>query len=228
MFSRTKVVVLTGAGVSAESGLPTFRDGNGLWNNVPVERVATPAAWVENPSFVLAFYNKRRADAAAAKPNDAHRAIALLESKFDVVVVTQNIDDLHERAGSTCVLHLHGELCKARSSIDPTLIYDIGSALINLGDRCPLGGQLRPQIVWFGEEVMRYHEAAEHVRDAAKVLVVGSSLSVFPAAGLLDEASSRAEKVVVNFETVTLPYGFKLLRGKAGELVPGVVKQWLE
>jgi NAD-dependent deacetylase len=227
-FSRPKIVVLTGAGMSAPSGLATFRDSNGLWANHRVEDVATPEAWERNPELVLEFYNQRRAQASAAQPNAGHRALAELERRYDVVIVTQNVDNLHERAGSTRVIHLHGELTKARSTADESLIHDIGAAPIRLGDRCARGSQLRPHIVWFGEAVPLIEVAAEEFGDAAKVLVVGTSLKVYPAAGLVAYAPAEAEKVHVDLHTAHCPFGFRALPGSADEVLPLLVRSWLE
>jgi len=221
-----KIVVFTGAGMSAPSGLATFRDNGGLWHQHRVEDVATPEAFARQPELVLDFYNERRTAACAALPNAGHRAIAELERSYQVVVVTQNVDDLHERAGSTRVIHVHGELTKARSTLDPALIFDIGDKPIRLGDRCPKGGQLRPHIVWFGENVMRMEEAVAHFLDAAKVLVVGTSLSVFPAAGLVEYAHSEAEKVLVDREIHRRPEGFRVLQGSADAVLPSLVRDW--
>ena len=225
---RPKIVVLTGAGMSAPSGLATFRDSNGLWANHRVEDVATPEAWERNPALVLEFYNQRRAQACAAQPNAGHRALAELERRYDVVIVTQNVDNLHERAGSTRVIHLHGELTKVRSTADESLVQDIGAAPIRLGDRCPLGSQWRPHIVWFGEDVPLIETAAEEFRDAAKVLVVGTSLQVYPAAGLVDHAPAEAEKVHVDLHTAHCPFGFRALPGSADQILPPLVQSWLE
>lgn len=222
-----KIVVFTGAGVSAESGLQTFRDANGLWNNYPVSLVATPQGWLNDPELVLDFYNQRRAELDKVEPNPAHIAIAALEEKYDVVVITQNVDNLHERAGSSQVIHLHGELTKARSTFDDQ-VQEIGSKPIKLGDLCPNGHQLRPHIVWFGEEVPFIELCRQHFQTAARVLIVGSSLSVFPAAGLLKHARYHAEKVVVSMEVDKLPFGYKFLRGKAGSLVPVICENWLK
>ncbi len=223
-----KIVVFTGAGVSAESGIQTFRDTNGLWNEYAVSDVATPYAWNKHPAVVLDFYNQRRTEVCSAKPNTAHEAIAKLEEKFDVVVVTQNVDDLHERAGSTQVIHVHGELSKARSSVDDSLIYDIGSQPILMGDTCEKGSQLRPHIVWFGEQIQYYDQARQHIGNAGRVLVVGSSLSVFPAAGLLKKARHRADKVIIALAIETRPYGYQFIRAKAGSMVPLIVDRWLK
>jgi NAD-dependent deacetylase len=201
-INPNKIVIFSGAGISAESGLVTFRDRDGLWNQYDVMEVATPQAWEENPGLLLQFYNELRQGVAAAQPNAAHQAIAALEAKYDVIVITQNIDDLHERAGSSQVIHVHGEIMKARSSIDETLIYSIGSKPIQLGDRCDKGSQLRPDVVWFGERVQNLDIARAAFKTAGKVLVVGTSLTVYPAASLLKKARFHAEKIIVNLENV--------------------------
>ncbi len=186
-MNRKHIVVLTGAGISAESGLKTFRDGDGLWNGYNVYDVATPGAWKKDPAMVLDFYNQRRKDVAAAIPNAAHIALAALEKNFDVTIVTQNIDDLHERGGSTNVLHLHGEIFKMRSEADESLQYDIRGD-INLGDRAEDGHQLRPHIVWFEEPVPMIEKAAVLMHQCDYFVVVGTSLQVYPAASLLHYA----------------------------------------
>jgi NAD-dependent deacetylase len=191
-------VVLTGAGISAESGLKTFRDSDGLWEGHSIEDVATPMAWERNPGLVLEFYNQRRKQGITAEPNAAHRILAELEQHFDVQIITQNVDNLHEKAGSTHVLHLHGELMKARSTIDPNLVYDLKSWELNLGDTCELGSQLRPHIVWFYEDVPAIREAAEIASEADICLVVGTSLVVYPAAGLVDFVPSSSPIFVVD------------------------------
>lgn len=179
-----KLVVLTGAGISAESGIKTFRDSNGLWENHRIEDVATPEAWQRNPVLVLQFYNQRRRQLAEVQPNNGHLELARLENYFQVEIVTQNVDDLHERAGSTRVLHLHGELKKVRSTKDERLIYPWEEDL-NLGDLCERGTQLRPHIVWFGEPVPMLEKAARLAAQADLFLIVGTSLQVYPAAGLM-------------------------------------------
>jgi NAD-dependent deacetylase len=221
-----KVVVLSGAGVSAASGIATFRDSGGLWEQHRIEDVATPDGWARNPALVLEFYNARRRKAAEALPNAAHLAIAELERDWEVVVVTQNVDDLHERAGSTRVIHLHGELCKARSSVDDSYILDIGARPILLGERCPHGSQLRPHIVWFGEDVPLLEDAAREVEDAGRVVVVGTSLQVYPAAGLVDYAHHEARKYYVDLHAEGRLRGFELLTGAAEQLLPGLFASW--
>jgi NAD-dependent deacetylase len=193
-----KLVVLTGAGISAESGIPTFRDAGGLWEGFRVEDVASPEGWFRNPEQVLDFYNQRRKKAREVQPNRGHYVLAELEQSFDVVIVTQNVDDLHERAGSSNVLHLHGSLFESRSTADPALIYPIEGWELNLGDLCEKGSQLRPNIVWFGELVPMIELAASHAMQADIFLVVGTSLQVYPAAGLIHEVPYAAPKFLVD------------------------------
>ena len=191
-MARKKITVLTGAGVSAESGISTFRDSDGLWENYKVEDVASIEGWYRNPSLVLEFYNNRRAQLAQVKPNAAHLSIASLEDEYDVTVVTQNVDNLHERAGSTKVIHLHGELTKVRpenccnemDAFSEETVFDIGTESIAIGDLAPNGAQLRPHIVWFGEAVPKIDSAIDAVEAADILLIVGTSLQVYPAASL--------------------------------------------
>ena len=191
-MKRKKIAVLTGAGVSAESGITTFRDADGLWENHKVEDVASIEGWYRNPSLVLDFYNARRAQLFTVKPNAAHMAIASLEDDYDVTVVTQNVDNLHERAGSTRIIHLHGELTKVRpenccndmDGFSEETVFDIGPDAIHVGDKAPNGAQLRPHIVWFGEAVPKIEAAIDAVEAADIILIVGTSLQVYPAAGL--------------------------------------------
>lgn len=186
MDRTKKIVILSGAGISQESGLKTFRDMGGLWEQYDVTEVATPEAWGRDPGLVLRFYNERRKQLMQAKPNAGHKAIAGLEGQFDVKIVTQNVDNLHERAGSTSVLHLHGELMKARSTIDPSLVYELDRWALNPGDKCEKGSQLRPHIVWFGEAVPEIPNAIKIVGEADVLIVIGTSLAVYPAAGLVN------------------------------------------
>ena len=186
------MVVLTGAGISAESGIKTFRDSGGLWEEHDVMEVASIEGWHRNKELVLEFYNARRRQLNDVRPNAAHQALAKLESKFETVVITQNVDDLHERGGSTNVIHLHGELKKVRSTLDPALIYDWDKDL-HLGDKCEKGAQLRPHIVWFGEYVPMLEVAAAEVEFADMIIVVGTSMQVYPAAGLVGYAPSHAK-----------------------------------
>lgn len=181
------LVALTGAGISAESGIKTFRDSNGLWEGHDVMEVASPEGWNKNQNLVLDFYNKRRQQLKTVTPNTAHELIKKLEDKYSVNIITQNVDNLHEKAGSQNVLHLHGELTKARSTVDESIVLDWPDDL-NIGDLCPKGSQLRPHIVWFGEEVPLLRRAAEMVYDADIVVIIGTSLQVYPAAGLIGYA----------------------------------------
>lgn len=205
-----QLVILTGAGMSSESGIKTFRDSGGLWEEYDVSEVATPMAWVKNRDLVLRFYNERRRQLALSKPNEGHFGLAQLEKYFDVHIITQNIDDLHERAGSSKILHLHGELTKARSSVDPSFIYDIGYKDINPGDRCEKGSQLRPHIVWFGEEVPMMNEAANLTGNADIFVVIGSSLNVYPAAGLMSYAPAKASLWLIDPKEVVVPVNRKV------------------
>ncbi len=195
---RARVVVLSGAGISRESGLQTFRDGDGLWEGHRVEDVATPEAWAQNQQLVLEFYNERRRALLQAEPNAGHRELVRLEDQFDVQVITQNIDDLHERAGSSTVLHLHGELRKAQSTVDPSLIYPISGSELAVGESCEKGSQLRPFVVWFGEPVPMIEQAAKIVAEAEWLIVVGTSLAVYPAANLIYHVSPQCKVVVID------------------------------
>ena len=193
-----KIVVLSGAGMSAESGLKTFRDSDGLWENHRIEDVATPEAWFKDPELVLKFYNERRKQVNESEPNNANSALAKLESHYEVNIITQNIDDLHERAGSSNVHHLHGEINKARSTVDPSLVYKLDHWEMKMGDTCEQGSQLRPHIVWFGEAVPMIEYVIPYVENANKVLVIGTSLAVYPAAGLINYVSADAEKYYID------------------------------
>src|SRR5665213_527169 len=195
--NKKKLVVLTGAGISAESGLRTFRDSDGLWEGYEITRVATPGAWKNYPGLVLDFYNMRRLDVVEAAPNAAHLGLARLEDQFDVHIITQNIDDLHERAGSSTVLHLHGEIFKMRSELNERLVYEIRKDM-QLGDKASDGAQLRPHIVWFEEAVPMIEPAAKLVASADIFAVVGTSLVVYPAAGLIHLAGSRVPRYIVD------------------------------
>lgn len=222
-----KIVVLSGAGISAESGLPTFRDANGLWNSYSWLELASPEGWNRHPEAVLAFYNERRLQAWKAAPNAAHQAIASLETAYEVVVITQNVDELHERAGSQNVIHVHGQITYARGTSKARKRYRIDDAPILMGQLCEDGTQLRPDIVWFGEEVEYFEQARLHVTTAAKVLVVGTSLSVFPVASLVNASQDGAEKILLALQIDTLPYGFTFLQGKATEVLPMLAANWL-
>lgn len=193
-----KLVVLTGAGISAESGIATFRDSGGLWEGYRVEDVATPEAWNRNPELVLDFYNQRRKKALEVKPNRGHEILAELEQHFNVTIITQNVDNLHERAGSTNIIHLHGSLFESRSTKNPKLIYPIKGWELNMGEVCELGSQLRPNIVWFGEAVPLMEVAAEIASTAEIFLVVGTSMVVYPAASLIDYVRDDVKKYVVD------------------------------
>lgn len=195
---KQKLVVLSGAGMSQESGLKTFRDMGGIWENYNVEEVASPQAWRSNPELVLRFYNERRKALWEAKPNAGHIGIAQLEQYFDVEVITQNVDDLHEQAGSTKVLHLHGELRKARSTANPALVYTLPHWELSLGDKCELGSQLRPHIVWFGEDVSNIGVAIPIVREADILVIIGTSMAVYPAAGLINHIRKNVPVYVVD------------------------------
>jgi len=199
-----KVVVLTGAGISAESGISTFRDANGLWENHDIMEVASPEGWQNNPELVLNFYNLRRRQLKEVQPNSAHYFLKELEKKFEVVVITQNVDDLHERAGSSQVIHLHGELKKVRSEKSEDLILDWEED-IQLGDLAEDGAQLRPHIVWFGEMVPMMEKAIEEVSDADIMLVIGTSLQVYPAASLIDFIEFGKPIYVIDPNSVTVP-----------------------
>lgn len=194
---KKHLVILTGAGISAESGLKTFRDSDGLWEGYDVTEVATPMAFARNPQLVLDFYNMRRKDVAAAQPNAAHTGIAALEKDFKVTVITQNIDDLHERGGSKNVLHLHGEIFKMRSAKNESIFFDIRSE-INVGDFAEDGGQLRPHIVWFHEQVPMLEKAIEVVEVADIFAIIGTSLQVYPAASLINYAPKNCPKFIID------------------------------
>jgi NAD-dependent deacetylase len=217
--SRKKIIVFTGAGMSAESGIKTFRDSGGMWEEFKIEDVATPEAWARNNEMVLDFYNQRRKQVMEAQPNEGHKILAGLEKYFDVQIITQNIDDLHERAGSKKVLHLHGEIMKARSSVDPELIYTLRKTEIKKGDKCEKGSQLRPHIVWFGEMVPEMDNAIDLAAQAEIFITVGTSLVVYPAAGLIHYAPEKSLKYLVdpgNFESTQVT-GLKHFRQKASE-----------
>lgn len=214
-MKKQKIAVLTGAGVSAESGISTFRDANGLWDNYNVEDVATLEGWNRNPALVLDFYNQRRRELATVRPNAAHLAIASLEDNYDVTVITQNIDNLHERAGSTRIIHLHGELTKVRpenrynerNGFSEESVFDIGYGDINLGDTSAEGVQLRPHIVWFGEAVPKIEQAIDVVEAADILLIVGTSLQVYPAAGLYAYAKASTPIYIIDPKDVPVRDG---------------------
>lgn len=197
-MSKERIVVLTGAGMSAESGIQTFRGAGGLWNGVDVMEVASPEGWEANPSMVLDFYNQRRKNALDVKPNGGHIVLAELEKDFDVSIITQNVDNLHERAGSTQVMHLHGELFKMRSTVDESLVYDMDGWELNLGDACEKGSQLRPHIVWFGENVPLIYDAFQLAQTADIFVVIGTSLSVYPAASIIHYVAPEVKKYLID------------------------------
>ena len=212
---KKKLVVLSGAGVSAESGVETFRDSNGLWANFKVEQIASIEGWYENPGIVIEFYNARRMQLATVKPNAAHYAIAELEKDWDVTVITQNVDNLHERAGSTKIIHLHGELTKVRpencyneyDNYSEESVFDIGYDTISLGERAVNGSQLRPHIVWFGEAVPYINTAIDIVSKADVLLIIGTSLQVYPAAGLYAFANAGIPIYIIDPADVSLRDG---------------------
>ena len=227
-INMKKVVVLTGAGISAESGLKTFRDSDGLWEGYNIEDVATPEAWERNPELVQDFYNQRRKTVLEAKPNAAHFALAELQQKFDVTIITQNIDDLHERAGSTQVVHLHGIITRSQSSLNPKLTYPVEGWEIKMGEQCELGSQLRAHVVWFGEAVPMIETAARLCSSAEVFILVGTSLAVYPAAGLINYVPNNVTKYIIdpnipqfaNHNIIELPY-------KATTGVPKLVEELL-
>lgn len=230
MNKMKRITVLTGAGISAESGIPTFRDSGGLWEGYDINRVATPEAWEQDPELVLDFYNKRRDGVRKAHPNKAHDALVELEENYDVTIITQNIDDLHERAGSSKVVHLHGEIMKARSCVDENLLYDLGEKDIQLGEKCEHGSQLRPHVVWFGEAVPMIETAAAIISTADIVMVTGTSMVVYPAAGLINLAPAGSVKFLIDPKVPEISYiaNLEIIQAKATEGVPKVVRKLLE
>jgi NAD-dependent deacetylase len=226
-----KIVILTGAGMSAESGLKTFRDSGGLWEGYRIEEVATYEAWLSDPEKVLRFYNERRKAMIQAEPNEGHKSLKLFEEKFDVKIITQNVDNLHERAGSKDVLHLHGELDKARSTKNPDLIYELNGKDINIGDTCELGSQLRPHIVWFGEPVPMLEKAISYTKKADFFIIIGTSLLVYPAASLIEYTNEQAEIYIIDPQTPeisqSLHYKTKFINQKASSGVPQLIKELL-
>jgi len=224
-----KIVVLTGAGISAESGLKTFRDSDGLWENHRIEDVATFDAWQRNQLLVLEFYNQRRKQLFEVKPNAGHMALKELEAAYDVQIITQNVDDLHEQAGSRNVLHLHGELKKVRSTVDDRLVYELPGWELKQGDLCEKGSQLRPHIVWFGEAVPMIAEAARITQTADIFVVIGTSLNVYPAAGLLYEIKSGIPVYLIDpkGELISGVSNLTVIKQNAGKGVPELVNQLL-
>jgi len=227
---KKKLVVFSGAGISAESGIRTFRDSGGLWEQFRIEDVATPEAWKKNQASVLEFYNQRRKQVMEAQPNAAHKLIAELQNDFEVQVVTQNVDDLHERAGSKKVLHLHGEIMKARSSVDENLIYPLSSYELKAGDLCEKGSQLRPHIVWFGELVKEMEHANYLASQSDLFIVIGTSLNVYPAAGIINFVLPSVPKWLVDPVEFDLEYikGLKQISKTAVNSVPDLRRELLE
>jgi len=222
-----KITVLTGAGISTESGINTFRATDGLWEGHDVMEVASPIGWRNNPELVLEFYNKRRRQLLEVSPNDAHRALAALEKKYEVTIITQNVDDLHERAGSQHVIHLHGELFKIRSQADPSLVLDWKTDL-NWGDHCPQNSQFRPHIVWFGEDVPLMDTAIPLIQDADIVMIIGTSMQVYPAAGLLTYAPNMIPVYFVDPNPAIVPRkGLTIIAEKATIGLTRLVNQLL-
>jgi len=220
-----KIVVFTGAGISAESGLGTFRDSGGLWDNYKIEDVATPEAFKRDPELVLEFYNIRRRQLLSTSPNPAHYALNKFQENFNLQIITQNIDDLHERSGSNNVLHLHGKLMESKSTIDDK-VYEIDGSELILGDLCPVGGQLRPNVVWFGEAVPMMDEAIEIVKNADVFIIIGTSLNVYPAASLINYTSNACEKYIVDLNAMD-EIGITSIKEKASIAVPKLVNQIL-
>lgn len=222
-----KIVALTGAGISAESGIKTFRDADGLWEGHDVMEVATPEGWLRNPELVLKFYNDRRRQLLTVSPNAAHKALVELEEKFDVDIITQNVDDLHERAGSTTVTHLHGELLKARSQVNNEMITSCTTD-IKIGDLCESGKQLRPHIVWFGEEVPMMETAIEKTQNADIIIIIGTSMQVYPAAGLIQYTKSNTQKFFIDPYPSKVDSSIEVIAEKATIGVPLLTKKLLE
>ena len=223
-----KVVVLTGAGISAESGLKTFRDAGGLWEGHNVYDVATPESWQRSPEHVQQFYNERRKSVLSALPNEGHLALVRLESGYDVTVITQNIDDLHERAGSSDVLHLHGIITKSQSNKNPELTYDITGWELKMGEFCELGTQLRPHVVWFGESVPMIERAANLCQVADIFIIIGTSLQVHPAAGLIDFVPVTALKFIIDLNETSVPGDVESIKESASTGVPKLVDRLLK
>ncbi|CAN5286013.1 NAD-dependent deacylase [soil metagenome] len=222
------IVVLTGAGISAESGIKTFRDADGLWEGHDIMEVASPEGWAKDPENVLNFYNIRRRQLLEVEPNAAHYALAKLEEKYRVDIITQNIDDLHERAGSSRVIHLHGELLKARSSVDENNILDWKKDII-IGDRCRLNSQLRPQVVWFGEGVPMFGPAAKITAQAQVLIIIGTSMQVYPAASLMDFTSPGIPTYFIDPKpSISHRENLKIIQQKAVVGVPELVKDLLK
>ena len=197
-MTKKKIVVLSGAGMSAESGIQTFRGAGGLWNGHDVMEVASPEGWAANPEMVLEFYNQRRKQAAEVEPNQGHILLAEMENEYDIQIITQNVDNLHEKAGSSNVLHLHGELFKVRSTVDESKVYDLDGWELNWGDKCELGSQLRPHIVWFGEAVPLISTAFTIAKTAEVFVIIGTSMAVYPAASIVDYVAHQVPKYIID------------------------------
>lgn len=229
-MSKKKIVVLTGAGMSAESGISTFRDSGGLWEKYDIMDVATLEAWERNMDMVNEFYNQRRKQLHEVEPNEGHYALVRLEERYDVHIITQNVDDLHERAGSSGVLHLHGELKKVRSSVDENLVYGLDGWELKKGDTCEKGSQLRPHIVWFGEPVPMIPKAAEISSTADICLIIGTSLNVYPAAGLVNYIKPGTPIYLIDPGEVPATHipGVKIIKETAGKGTPKLVDELLE
>ena len=225
-----KLVVLSGAGMSAESGLRTFREMGGLWEEYDVYEVASPGGWQKDRELVLRFYNERRKQLLEAEPNAGHLGLVELEKFFEVWIVTQNIDDLHERAGSSRILHLHGEIRKARSTADPSLVYDIEGWKLEEGDLCEKGSQLRPHVVWFGEAVPAIEEAAGIVSEAEIFLIIGTSMNVYPAAGLINYVPEGAPVYIIDPNEVAVAGHprIKVIQKSAGEGVQLLLEELID
>ena len=231
-INSTHIVIFSGAGMSAESGISTFRDTNGLWENNRIEDVTTPLAWQNDPEKVLHFYNLRRKQIIEAQPNEAHKLIAELEKLFQTTIITQNIDDLHERAGSKDVLHLHGNIRFSKSSISSEVeqLFEIKGWQLKMGEVCPNGHQLRPHVVWFGEDVPNYSIAADIIRDADILIIIGTSLNVYPAAGLIHFAPKSALKILIDPKAneFTLPDDYIRINTEAGKGMSQLIAKWLK
>ncbi|MEJ6979034.1 NAD-dependent deacylase [Pedobacter sp. P351] len=226
---KPKLIILTGAGISAESGLKTFRDSDGLWEGYDIYDVATPEAWQRNPVLVQDFYNMRRKSVLESKPNAAHLGLIRLEDKYDVSIITQNVDDLHERAGSSNVLHLHGIITKSQSSINADLVYDIEGWELKMGEICELGSQLRPHVVWFGEAVPMFDMAMQIASGADIFLIIGTSLAVYPAASLIDYVPYSSQKIIIDPNTAYIRNinNLRVINDNAGTVVPKLVDELL-
>jgi len=221
-----RIVVLTGAGISAESGIKTFRDSDGLWEEYKIEEVATYDAWCRNRELVIEFYNQRRKQLFDVQPNAAHYALVKLEEKYNVQIITQNVDDLHERSGSTDVIHLHGELKKVRSTVDDKLVYELNGWELKVGDLCEKGSQLRPHIVWFGEMVPEMNKATRIAEKADIFIIIGTSLNVYPAAGLINYVPQKTHVFLIDTNSKDLRRNnLTIIKEKASLAVPLLIKQ---